>query len=199
MLYNNEMLPKLSLPISSQNINNLLDKLLCLHRIEYLAVDRELKIQETSLNVQEFAEIPDEMEKGKDVRDSFPELIGIEELLDDILEQRQPSFQLKSVTRILNDGSYFYLDLYIFAQKDQLNPERLIILCEDVTDTAALQQTMVQAANENSIKIDYLAKARDYFDKVFNSINDILLVTTEAGKIKKFNHSNYYLDIRNQN
>ncbi len=193
MLYNNEMLPKLSLQISSQNINNLLDKLLSLRRIEYLAVDRDLKIQETSLNVQDFAQIPDELKQGKDVRDSFPELIGIEELLDDILEQRQPSFQLKSVTRVLNDGSYFYLDLYIFGQKEQLNPERLIIFCEDVTDTAALQQSMVQAANENSIKVDYLANARDYIDKILNSINDILLVTTQAGEIKKVNQSTQLL------
>lgn len=189
MIYNNEMLPKLSLQISSQNINNLLDKLLSLRRIEYLAVDRQLKIQETSLNVQEFADIPDEVEKGKDVRNSFPELIGIEEVLDDILEQRQPSFQLKSVTRVLGDGSSLYLDLYLFAQKEHLKSERLIILCEDVTDTTALQQSMIKAVNENSIKVDYLASARDYIDKILNSINDILLVTTEAGKIKKVNKS----------
>ncbi|MCY7384750.1 MAG: diguanylate cyclase [Microcoleus sp. CAN_BIN18] len=193
MLYNNEMLPKLSLQISPQAINNLLDKLLSLRRIEYLAVDRELKIQETSLNVQEFADIPDEVEKGKDVRNSFPELIGIEELLDDILEQRQPSFQLKSVTRILNDGSYLYLDLYFFGHKEHLNSERLIIFCEDVTDSAVIQQSMIKAANENSIKVDYLASARDYIDKILNSINDILLVTTQAGKIKKVNQSTQLL------
>ena len=193
MFYNNEMLPTLSLQISPRSINNLLDKLLSLRRIEYLAVDRELKIQETSLNVQEFADIPDGVEKGKDVRDSFPELIGIEELLDDILEQRQPSFQIKSVTRVLNDGSSLYLDLYVFGQKEQLKPERLIILCEDVTDTASLQQSMVQTANENSIKLDYLATARDYIDKILNSINDILVVTTGAGKIKKVNKSTQLL------
>ncbi|MCW6050734.1 diguanylate cyclase [Lyngbya sp. CCAP 1446/10] len=189
MIYNSERLPKLSLQIGSQNINNLLDKLLSLRRIEYLAVDRQLKILETSLNVQELADIPDGVEKGKDLRDSFPELIGIEEVLDDILEQRQPIFQLKSVTKILTNGSYLYLDLYLFAQKNHLKPERLIVLWEDVTDTAALQQSMVQAANENSIKVNSLVSARDYIDKIVNSINDILLVTTEAGKIKKVNKS----------
>jgi PAS domain S-box-containing protein len=187
------MLPKLSLQISPQNINNLLNKLLSLRRIEYLAVDRELKIKETSLNVREFTDIPDEVEKGKDVRDSFPELIGIEELLDDILEQRQPSFQLKSVTRILNNGSYLYLNLYLFAHKEHLKPERLIVFCEDATDTAAIEQSMVQAANENSIKLDYLATARDYIDKILNSINDILLVTTGSGTIKKVNKSTQIL------
>jgi len=193
MFYTNEMLPKLSLQIGPRSINIFLAKLLSLRRIEYLAVDRNLKIQETSLNVQEFAEIPDSVAKGKDVRDSFPELIGLEEVLDDIIEQRQPSFQLKSVTRVLNDGSYLYLDLYFLGLQEQLTPERLIILCEDVTDNTALQQSMVQEVNEKSIKVDFLAAARDYIDKIINSINDILLVTTESGKIKKVNKSTQLL------
>jgi len=187
MLYKKKILPPLTLEICPRSINNLLDKLLSLRRIEFLAVDRELKIQETSLNVQEFADIPHGVEKGKDVRDSFPELIGIEELLDDILEQRQPSFQLKSVTRVLKNGSCLHLDLYVFGHKEQLKPERLIIFCEDVTDNASIQQSMVKAANENSIKVDYLATARDYIDKILNSLNDILLVTTGSEKIKKVN------------
>lgn len=193
MLYNHEILQPLNLNICPKNINNLLDKLLSLRRIEFLAVDRELKIQETSLNVQEFADISNKVEKGKDVRDSFPELIGIEELLDDILEQRQPNFQLKSVTRVLNDGSCLYLDLYIFGYKEQLKPERLIIFCENVKETASVQQSMVQAAKENSIKVDCLATARDYIDQILNSINDILLVTTESGTIKKVNKSTQLL------
>jgi diguanylate cyclase (GGDEF)-like protein/PAS domain S-box-containing protein len=187
------MLPKLSLHIHPKSVNNILDKLLSLRRIEYLAVDRELKIQETSLNLQDFADISDGVEKGKDVRDSFPELIGIEEILDDILEEKQPNFQLKSITRVLNDGSFLYLDLYVFGCKDKLKPERLIIFCEDVTDSTNLQQAMVQSVNENSIKVNSLATSHDYIEEILNSINDILLVTTASGKIKKVNKSTQLL------
>ncbi len=187
------MLPKLSLHIHPKSVNKILDKLLSLRRIEYLAVDRELKIQETSLNVQDFAEIPDGIEKGKDIRDSFPELIGIEEILDDILQEKQPDFQLKSITRVLNDGSCLYLDLYVFGYKEKLKPERLIIFCEDVTDSANLQQSMVQSVNKNSIKVNTLATSRDYIEEILNSINDILLVTTASGKIKKVNKSTQLL------
>ncbi|TAG91486.1 MAG: diguanylate cyclase [Oscillatoriales cyanobacterium] len=193
MFYHKEMLPKLSLHIHPKSVNNILDKLLSLRRIEYLAVDRELKIQETSLNVQDFSDIPNGIEKGKDVRDSFPELIGIEEILDDILQEKQPDFQLKSITRVSNDGSYLYLDLYVFGYKEQLKPERLIIFCEDVTDSANLQQRMVQSVNENSIKVNTLATSRDYIEEILNSINDILLVTTASGKIKKINKSTQLL------
>ena len=189
MLYNNEMLPTLSLESSPRSINILLYKLLSLRRLEYLVVDRELKIQEISLKVQDFADTPDEVGKGKDVRDSFPELIGIEGILEDIIEEREQNFQLKSITRVLRDGSYLYLDLFIFGFREQANAERLIILCEDVTDSMAAQQSMVQAANENSIKVDYLAADSDYIDKIINSLGDVLLVTATSGKIKKVNRA----------
>ncbi|MEG4801901.1 diguanylate cyclase [Microcoleus sp. ARI1-B5] len=181
------MLPTLCLESSQRSINILLYKLLSLRRLEYLVVDRKLKIQEISLNVQDFADIPEEVGKGKDVRDSFPELIGIEGILEDIIEEREQDFQLKSLTRVLKDGSYLYLNLYIFGFTEAANGEKLIILCEDVTDRIAAQQSMVQAANENSIKVDNLAAASHYIDKIINSLGDVLLVTATSGKIKKVN------------
>ena len=62
-----------------------------------------------------------------------------------------------------------------------------MILCEDVTDSIAAQQIMVQSANENSIKVDHLAADSDYIDKIINSLGDVLLVTATSGKIKKVN------------
>jgi hypothetical protein len=46
-------------------------------RREYLAVDENFNILETSLGVERFADCPDEVLKGKDVRIGFPELIGL--------------------------------------------------------------------------------------------------------------------------
>ncbi|MEG4088465.1 diguanylate cyclase domain-containing protein [Microcoleus sp. Pol12B4] len=155
----------------------------------YLAVDRELKIKEISLKVQDFAYIHEEVAEGKDVRDSFPELIGIEGILEDIIEEREQDFQLKSINRVLKDGSYLYLNLYIFGYKGQANADRLIILCEDVTDSIAAHKIMVQAVNENSMKVDYLAATGDYIDKIINSLGDVLFVTGTSGQIKKVNQA----------
>lgn len=189
MLYNNEILPTLTVESSPRSINLLLYKLLSLRRMEYLAVDRELKIKEISLKVQDFGYIHEEVAEGKDVRDFFPELIGIEGILEGIIEEREQDFELKSISRVLKDGSYLYLNLYIFGYKGQANADRLIILCEDVTDSIVAQQSMVQAANENSIKVDYLAASGDYIDKIINSLGDVLLVTSTSGKIKKVNQA----------
>jgi hypothetical protein len=79
-----------------------------------------------------------------------------------------------------------YQDLYIFGYKGQANADRLIILlCEDVTDSIAAQESMVQAANENTIKVDYLAATGDYIDKIINSLGDVLLVTGTSGTHQK--------------
>lgn len=187
MLYNNEMLPTLSLEDSPRSINFLLKKLLCLRKLEYLVVDRELKIQETSLKVQQFAHIPDEVAEGKDVRVPFPELIEIAEILTNIFEKREQNFHLKDSLRVLEDGSYLYFDLYIFGYKKESNLEELVIFCENVTDSVATQQSIIQTENDNSIIVNSLARAHNYIYKIINSINDIVLVTTASGTIKNVN------------
>ncbi|NJS09892.1 MAG: diguanylate cyclase [Microcoleus sp. CSU_2_2] len=187
MLYYNEMLSTLSVKSSQRSINILLNKLLSWRRLEYLVVDREFKIQETSLKVQQFADIPDEVARGKDVRASFPELIGIEENLINIIEGKEQSFQLKASTRVLEDGSYLYFDLYIFGYKEHKKIAKLVLVCENVTSSVTAHQILVQAANENSIIANSLATAHDYIQQLITSINDVLLVTTASGKIKKVN------------
>jgi diguanylate cyclase (GGDEF)-like protein/PAS domain S-box-containing protein len=187
MLYYNEMLSTLSVKSGQRSINVLLHKLLYWRRLEYVVVDREFKIQETSLKVQQFADLPDEVAQGKDVRAGFPELIGIEEILTNIIEEREQSFQLKASTRVLEDGSYLYFNLYVFGYKENKKNAKLAIVCENVTSSVTAHQILVQAANENSIIANSLATAHDYIYKVINSINDVLLVTTASGKIKKAN------------
>lgn len=187
MLYYNEMLSTLSVKSGQRSINVLLNKLLSLRRLEYVVVDREFKIEETSLKVQQFADLPDRVTRGKDVRASFPELIGIEENLINIIEGREQSFHLKASTRVLEDGSYLYFNLYIFGYKEHKKIEKLVLVCENVTSSVTAHQILVQAANENSIIANSLATAHDYIYKLVNSINDVLLVTTASGKIKKIN------------
>ncbi|MDP8965521.1 MAG: PAS domain-containing sensor histidine kinase, partial [Cyanobacteriota bacterium] len=69
-------------------------KKLLSNRYEYLTLDRNFLILDVSPSAQRFAEIPDELQLGNDVRLSFPELIGLEETLLNILEGKQISFEL---------------------------------------------------------------------------------------------------------
>jgi PAS domain S-box-containing protein len=79
-------------------MNPLLRKLLA-PRNEYLTLDKNLIILEASVGAQRFADCPADLSLGQDVRIPFPELIGVEETLIEILEGRQISFELKGIAR----------------------------------------------------------------------------------------------------
>ncbi len=170
-------------------MKTLLKKLLVPHHLEYLALDRDFLIQETSLQVQRFADCPDEVAAGNDVRIPFPELVGCEEILIDIFEGRLPNFELKAITRVLENGSRLYFDMYIVEFSNDDNYHRLIVFFEDVTDRMGLEQTLVQATNEMNILLSTLATTNNYVEKIITSMAEVLLVTTASGKIKKVNQA----------
>ncbi|MEG4912400.1 adenylate/guanylate cyclase domain-containing protein [Microcoleus sp. B7-D4] len=170
-------------------MKTLLKKLLVPHHLEYLALDQDFLIQEISLQVQRFADCPDEVVAGNDVRIPFPELVGTEEILIDIFEKRLPNFELKAMTRLLENGSRLYFDMYIVEFTNDENYQRLIIFFQDVTDRMALEQTLVQATNEMDILLSTLAATNNYVEKIITSMAEVLLVTTASGKIKKINQA----------
>ncbi len=170
-------------------MKTLLKKLLVPHHLEYLALDKNFLIQETSLKVQRFADCPEEVVAGNDVRIPFPELVGSEEILIDIFEGRLPNFELKAITRVLENDSQLYFDMYIVEFTNDDNYQRLIIFFEDVTDRMGLEQTLVQATNEMNILLSTLAATNNYVEKIITSMAEVLLVTTASGKIKKVNQA----------
>ncbi|MEG5019132.1 MULTISPECIES: adenylate/guanylate cyclase domain-containing protein [unclassified Microcoleus] len=170
-------------------MKTLLKKLLVPHHLEYLALDKNFFIQEISLQVQQFADCPEEVVAGNDVRIPFPELVGTEEILIDIFEKRLPNFELKAMTRLLENGSRLYFDMYIVEFSNDENYQRLIIFFQDVSDRMALEQTLVQATNEMDILLSTLAATNNYVEKIITSMAEVLLVTTASGKIKKVNQA----------
>jgi hypothetical protein len=117
------------------------DKFLSLRKIEYLAVDQDFHILETSLGVQQFADCPQEVIRGKDVRLGFPELIGIENILLAIIQEQQPSLELKGIGRFSPQGIPLYIDIAIISnQHEETLINYLIILFEDVTERMIMEQ-----------------------------------------------------------
>lgn len=169
-------------------MKSLFKKLLVPHHLEYLALDKDFLIQETSPNVQRFA-YSDEIVAGNDVRIPFPELVGTEEILIDIFEGRLPNFDLKAMTRVLDNNLRLYFDMYIVELRDDENDRRLIVFFEDVTDRMGLEQTLVQATNEMNILLSTLASTNKYVEKIITSMAEVLLVTTGMGKIIKVNQA----------
>lgn len=179
-------------------LNKLLSLLAPRHR-EYLLINRDGKILETSPGVKRFAEDPDQVSQGQNICLGFPELIGLETILIDILDERQDNFELKGISRCSTTGESLYFDLYVIKHPlafDPSNPDsqnQLIILLEDVTERMVLEQTLVQATNETRLLLSQLSASKAYIDQVITAMADALLVTKPSGTIKIVNPSAQHL------
>ena len=168
-------------------MNNLIKKIIA-PRYEYLILTRNLSIVEISSGAQRFVDNSHELDLENDVRTLFPELVGIEETLIDIVEGRKTNFELKGVDRSQDSSSPLYIDLYIseYSPQDDIETQ-LIVLLEDATERMILQQTLSQRTNEANLLLSSLTVSKNYIDRIINSMADALLVTTASGIIKTVN------------
>ncbi len=158
-------------------MNTIIGKLLIPHYTEYLAVSGDLLTLETSSGVQRFGET-NKVILGEDVRLAFPELVGVEDDLIDILEGRQKSFELKGIARFNEPNSPFYIDLYITSFETCL-----IILLQDATERMVLEQRLVQRTHEENLLLNTLSDSHNYIQKIISCLKDALIVTTPLGNI----------------
>ncbi|HEY9599682.1 MAG TPA: PAS domain-containing sensor histidine kinase [Cyanophyceae cyanobacterium] len=166
---------------------------------QYLIIDCNLIVLKSSWNAAQFADSPDDFNVGEDVRLSFPELVGIEPILMDILEGRQKSFELKGIARsyfsgetnnFSNVAASIYFDLHVanYYEKGSSEPQ-LIVILEDATERMVLRQTLAQRNNEAHLLMSSLEASKTYIDSIINSMADALIVTTASGLIKTINPS----------
>jgi PAS domain S-box-containing protein len=169
-------------------VKSIIKKLLAPRQIEYLLINKDWIVLEISFGIQRLADNPQEAAPGKDVRLSFPELIGIENILAEVLAEKQENFHIKGIARSPDKNYPLYIDVYIIADKDEKNLENnLMLLVEDVTEKMVTQQALIQAANESNLLLSALAASKDYIDKIITSMTDVLLVTNKDGLIKTVN------------
>ncbi|MCT7962152.1 PAS domain S-box protein [Laspinema sp. D1] len=175
-------------------MNPLLEKLLAPRCLEYLIVNRDGIILEKSPQVHRFAESPEQVKEGRDARGGYPELIGIEQVLLDILEGRCNSFELQGINRCSEREGILYLDFWIVANsQDNLPPDRLFVFFGDATERMVLRQTLVQRENEAYLLLHKLNCAKSALDKIFQTALDPIIVCTSNGLIKKTNKATWEL------
>ncbi|MDZ7957000.1 MAG: adenylate/guanylate cyclase domain-containing protein [Aulosira sp. DedQUE10] len=157
-------------------------------KFERLELDHNFHILDSSEQLHKFAERPEEVMQGKDVRLSFPEFIGMEDILRSILKGEQELFELPGIRRCLGTNTEIYIDIYVISEQVELkSANRLLILIEEVTDRLAFEQKVAQKYHEASLLSSTLIAYKNYMEQVIGSMADALLVTSNSGKIKKIN------------
>ena len=88
-------------------------QLLIVDKREYLILNKDLSIAQTSPLANKYAEFPEGVVVGRDVRLAFPEFVGLEDTLNILLQQDRSNFILQSITRHSEQNSSLYFDIEI--------------------------------------------------------------------------------------
>jgi hypothetical protein len=134
------------------------EKLSSSHQVEYLTINGKFTIVGTSLGINRFSESSDPVISGKDVRDYFPELIGYEDTLTEIIQKKQDILELSGIAKFGDDNPLF-IDISVCKYPGLENGDPfLIIVFEDVSEKMFSKQRLTQDMNEKALK---LAEARN--------------------------------------
>ncbi len=180
------------LQVFKKDISTILAGIISLHPIEYLILDQNLIIQKASPNVNRFLE-NQEVVIGKDVRNSLPELVGLETTISNILGGDLMNFYLQGIARETL-GQVSYHDIYIFVGVDQGNQERIVLILENVTEQMIIRQNLLQNANENSLLIISMTKRNDHIESLNRNLQQMAL-TDSLTSLANRRHFDQYLDI----
>ncbi|MBP0009959.1 MULTISPECIES: adenylate/guanylate cyclase domain-containing protein [unclassified Roseofilum] len=161
--------------------------------LEYAILDRELIILDFSDDADRLVGGEDPLKTGESFQFYFPETYGIEEILELIVLGEQDGFDIKAISRSSDVNHPLYVDLYFIANPHSEGFQELIVFLEDVTERMNLEQSLVQATNENSIVINALAKSENYIQQLIHSMAEALIVTNHLGEIKTVNPAVYDL------
>ena len=154
----------------SMNINEMntsLKALLTPRYPDYIRIDGTLRILEASYGVGRFSQCPESLQAGIDVRHSFPELVGLEDIVLEIAQGVRSSFELKAIRceNPLNQCQYF--DLHLMGDFGNL-PDAILIIIIDATERAEAEQELSQVANEYRLFNEHLQWENEKLEALTN-------------------------------
>jgi len=119
-------------------------------QIAYLVADQHFTICEYGgeLNIL----FDDTVDISENLFVTLPELIGCEDILQEILDNHLPHFQIGNLNRVMPNGKIRYLNVnisrYLLSPEPQIIYPMLLIILADITALSQIQQILVQQRNE---------------------------------------------------
>jgi PAS domain S-box-containing protein len=137
----------------------LFTQLLRLRAIDYVIVDQNLQILEASATAAKFADAAQSLLPGEDCRWGFPELVGMEPQLADLLHGSIPQLEIPAIARCTGETIRLYLDLSATRLPEINGKPGLVIFLADVTDRMRLEQSLIQGALESKLLLSALQES----------------------------------------
>jgi len=158
-----------------RTIQIVLNAILSKNIFEYILVDTNLKVIESSQGVERY--LGEKPKDGDDILDFIPEFVGNEEEIKKIFIKRYCLFTLETVQK--ND---YYINISI----EYCDSKTAIVLLHNVTAITINQQNLLQYSNESTLLYNTL-------NKVINNQNSMVFIANR-NKMEFANHQflNYF-------
>lgn len=148
-------------------------------KYEYCIVSRNHKILNYSESLYKYCDGKNVDKNTSDLFDIVPELVGMEESLEDVFNKNIPEFCIPLVFKVPS----FYINICVYHGEAS---DTLLVLFEDITELTSLQQDLGQAHKENLLLLDDVQETNKQLE-VFNQEMQ-MLVEEEVQKNKDQQH-----------
>jgi signal transduction histidine kinase len=143
------------------HIQEILNAIYANHLYEYLVIDQTYRIVEYSDKIFDLCQKDGITCNDTRLLDLVPELVGIEEEIEEIFQGKKDLFTLPYISK----GPDQYIHIHIHpgrkrtpGSEDHAAFETVIVLFENISQMAITQQSLVQERNEKSLLLDEISQ-----------------------------------------
>ena len=151
-----------------KNIQIILNAILSQDVFEYILIDRDYLVKNSSEGVEKY--IGTKPEVSHDIMDYLPELIGYEDRIESIFDNEEARYILETVYK-----NTYYINLHL----EHYSEDIAMILLHNTTEITLSKLKLLQYSNENTLLYSTI-------QKILDSQNNLLFVTSD-GRIEYAN------------
>ena len=143
-------------------------------RYSYASIRPDMTFDQAAEDFAQMIGQPGEIIVGRTLTDLLWEFVGLEIVLQEIIQGERPYYRLEHVNREQEEGILRYLTFLIAPLVDVAPIKRLLLLVEDTTDYGRLHQDLVQDRNELRLVRQELAESNEKLQQL-NRLKSLFL------------------------
>ena len=136
--------------------NSALQRFFKARAIEYLVLDNRWVLRYLSPGAIHYSDYPSECTIGNAIWDGFPELVGLESVLEEVIAGSLDKFELQGIGRGQNPLRPDYINFHAIVDRDSKATNCLFVFFEDASDRMKSRQRLVQNFNETLLLMERL-------------------------------------------
>lgn len=146
-----------------------------IHRVAYALVSSDFRVVYATPNFTSVLSEPTSNIFGRPVDELIWEFVGAEKSLTAVLNHKLPFLAFERINREIEDGRLLYLDITVTPiDNPELVESGLLLIVEDVTDQAQMEQRLTQHRNALLLYKEQLSHANEEL-KQLNQLKSLFL------------------------